>query len=1465
MSCSNLTVSEFIGKQDQQRQKYSSANSTMAYDSIKSRSLTQVAHMIQRAFPNLRVVLNDDSTSALKQPAYISSDGRIYLNRDRYQPLSAIHELGHVFMLTALTDPEMKPFYDNIMRLADKHFNAKSDVYYRVLGQQGYQTEDRMKQEIANEVLTYRYNAMDRSAIEDIPTVKGFWNKVIGKFLRALGLYTRKQINNVNYDDVYSWMNVFDRFLYDVINGNVQSGVTELQLKELMSSVNAEMLAHGTNNDKIKDISQLDSILMDFGTHAEVASQKIERFWENKIRDSLIMDSKATIHTPPKDYDIDVTGFSDAQKESALTALAKEIAHDNMINKREIVSNLLGWFNGEFLTKEDEGDILKISDEMLLEKFKGYINRNTLQDMFMHTGFTIFSGQAFTRVYRMDDFLKRGDNAKMLPGMEKMIGGNPFVYVHGMVKKGGAEVGYDMSIIDFTIDSEHISQNSFPGKRLFAKFIDDVILKANKFNIEANHIGLKTFEMGMQHIKIKTINPENNIRQHGVVQLMPDKVKAWMFDIDKFVYNLGALKEINENVQEDVLNKLPDDVIDIITNPATYTNDYSQDVMQTALNWMYDNSEFLRKYSNESPLLEDMITKIKRFREHPGDWGLMEEIFEIRRKYLMEMKSDRPRNYAEARFNTELQAISQALMLIKNKSKSKGSPITGIPSFITPIVSVSDPLISTFNNEIRSTNHEIQRMSAIALERYHELYRTWGKKTRRSLDIRPDKLYKQHFLTFDQIGKTVHYSKSYGKVPEVWSQMIAHKKEHMKFNNLTEADIEFGAGVVSIMNDIAKDYIKHYLKSQTDIKEISVLKDGIRQIDEEKLDRKAEELRRTYWPDGTMPTMPMSPSELFSLGKIRKGLLSFFKRQGKDDVVRTEAIELFEKMDNKMGGDIQSPFGNQIMNESFRQQLVGVIGTSEGLMYTDDRKGKIDFTYDLETLVVNFADDIYFKIQYENRVAPTYIEAKIAAVDDHMKRGVESDFRVEKLKTMYNKHAKGEIKRIFGEGKYSEMFERTVRTSLRFTALLGTGLNTSVALISLTANNMGLIFKVLSNSMAGNPYNMFGMEEFVKARAFVVKNMKLTEKLMGEYQIWDRERENFKDDYRFRIGQKDYYKMKIFQFMNWGIDYATRAEIMIAQMMYEGSLEAHSIKNGKLVYDAKKDRRFFNPNGTQTDAQRLLMENNINILKRELGINQNDDILPVKAYNLKDQERFGFIAREIIGTYAKMEKSIEASNVLFSMVGQFKNYLWNVIDSRMSTNKPIPDAGWHEVVYDDKGTAIGVEYKNFEREGTWLTVAKAGLNDIGMIPGLRKFIHAGRKPSLTKWSKLTKMQKFAFYRTWMDAMSIALSIILYNILQADAGDDEEAWSKALRRSRFMRVWVDGLSTYASATPYELWRMAGYNGSVIPLFNTYSSMMNLITFNPSSRDIRRVTPAYSTIQTATQLSDIMTDNFDNNKE
>jgi len=39
-------------------------------------------------------------------------------------------------------------------------------------------------------------------------------------------------------------------------------------------------------------------------------------------------------------------------------------------------------------------------------------------------------------------------------------------------------------------------------------------------------------------------------------------------------------------------------------------------------------------------------------------------------------------------------------------------------------------------------------------------------------------------------------------------------------------------------------------------------------------------------------------------------------------------------------------------------------------------------------------------------------------------------------------------------------------------------------------------------------------------------------------------------------------------------DYYNRMTIFLAQMKNDGSFEAHSIKNGKLIYDWTKDKRF---------------------------------------------------------------------------------------------------------------------------------------------------------------------------------------------------------------------------------------------------------------------------------------------------
>jgi hypothetical protein len=54
-------------------------------------------------------------------------------------------------------------------------------------------------------------------------------------------------------------------------------------------------------------------------------------------------------------------------------------------------------------------------------------------------------------------------------------------------------------------------------------------------------------------------------------------------------------------------------------------------------------------------------------------------------------------------------------------------------------------------------------------------------------------------------------------------------------------------------------------------------------------------------------------------------------------------------------------------------------------------------------------------------------------------------------------------------------------------------------------------------------------------------------------------------------------------------DYYNRLTIFLCQLQADGCLEAHTMKNGKLVYDWRLDKRFSkyaaNPTGTSSDPE----------------------------------------------------------------------------------------------------------------------------------------------------------------------------------------------------------------------------------------------------------------------------------------
>lgn len=138
-------------------------------------------------------------------------------------------------------------------------------------------------------------------------------------------------------------------------------------------------------------------------------------------------------------------------------------------------------------------------------------------------------------------------------------------------------------------------------------------------------------------------------------------------------------------------------------------------------------------------------------------------------------------------------------------------------------------------------------------------------------------------------------------------------------------------------------------------------------------------------------------------------------------------------------------------------------------------------------------------------------------------------------------------------------------------------------------------------------------------------------------------------------------------------DYYNRMIILVSQMLADGSFEAHSLVNGKLVYDWTKDKRFSkyaaNPtlktNDPEYNKQKSLYyaiasqlvdegvkDENGNAFELNM---QKPNPLP-RSYSNKQMEGMKSLADDIYGYYSHENKSLMMSTLVGSMWLQFKTY-----------------------------------------------------------------------------------------------------------------------------------------------------------------------------------------------------------------
>lgn len=134
-------------------------------------------------------------------------------------------------------------------------------------------------------------------------------------------------------------------------------------------------------------------------------------------------------------------------------------------------------------------------------------------------------------------------------------------------------------------------------------------------------------------------------------------------------------------------------------------------------------------------------------------------------------------------------------------------------------------------------------------------------------------------------------------------------------------------------------------------------------------------------------------------------------------------------------------------------------------------------------------------------------------------------------------------------------------------------------------------------------------------------------------------------------------------------DYYSRGTLFGAQMRHDGTWDAHSVKDGKLVYDFKKDKRFFAFSSGNTKhpdynkqkslyyaiATQMVNENVKYDDGTEFKIDLDNPNLP-RAYTVQQSEAYKNVADDIYGYYTHEKKSMFHSLWVGSMIMQFKTF-----------------------------------------------------------------------------------------------------------------------------------------------------------------------------------------------------------------
>jgi len=493
-------------------------------------------------------------------------------------------------------------------------------------------------------------------------------------------------------------------------------------------------------------------------------------------------------------------------------------------------------------------------------------------------------------------------------------------------------------------------------------------------------------------------------------------------------------------------------------------------------------------------------------------------------------------------------------------------------------------------------------------------------------------------------------------------------------------------------------------------------------------DAKADLFRYTSYRRGMLPLMPDTFGMLIGKGKYGEARKLKAKQLSNSYLMFEETVDYtkdesqyidslpdiyMEQFTLPSNAEDAGTFGHRTLRMS---KYLGMIDTEKGYAYIDEKNAQQNLNIDLETLLEFFHMSSIRKINYEQNVLPLINGAKIYMADLQNSMDFKQENALRYLELFQNQSVEGRYQKT-GAQFAGVNVDAVMNTAMAYASPLVMALNVNVGVVSAVHNFMMTFIEGLSNDLARI---MFGDTEggragsvhFMKASGLYFTHYHRASQLSVMYQQIN------PNDYEMVTHRKHQKRKKHIisdfaaQYTNWKTDEYARSVIMMAQMLKDGSFEAHTYndESGTEIYDPRLDKRFSVYLAKETEhADYKKQEVLYNGLKKRLqneGVRLSKDGLVTRGYSNKEARSMKAIAdKYIVGAYGMMEKNMLAQTMGGRMFMMFTTWFMTKISMAVKTGSYIDEVGYYAITKDADGNMVPAWMREYT-EGYLNTVAR---------------------------------------------------------------------------------------------------------------------------------------------------------------